>query len=276
LRVAPFFQRQPGKATDDSGAARPYLPQMPTAHLDDRAVLRIAGAEAREFLQGLLTNDVTGPLPVYAGLLSAQGKTMFDMIVHEGDDAVLLDVAAAQVEALARRLSMYKLRRAVTIDPSDCKVFARWDQPGDKTADPRSTRLGERWLADNAATDATTADYTQHRMKLGVPDTVEMSDLLWLETNADELHGVSFTKGCYVGQENTARMHHRDKLRRRLMPVRIGGGDGAIMAGEREAGDIRAASGDLGIAYLRMEYAEAALSRGNEPVEVIWPEWLPR
>jgi folate-binding protein YgfZ len=250
---------------------------MATAHLDDRAVLRIAGPEAREFLQGLLTNDVTGPLPVYAGLLTAQGKTMFDMIVHDGGDgAVLLDVAATQVEALARRLSMYKLRRAVTIELNDLKVFARWGESGGEARDPRTALLGERWLASDAVADATVADYDRHRMALGVPNSAEMSDLLWLETNADELHGVSFTKGCYVGQENTARMHHRDKLRRRLMPVRTSGGDGAIMAGEREAGDLRAAAGDLGIAYLRMEYAEAALTRGAEPVELLWPEWLPR
>ena len=250
---------------------------MPIARLDDRAVLRIAGAEAREFLQGLLTNDVNGPLPVYAGLLSAQGKTMFDMIVHDDDgEAVLIDVAAAQAEALARRLSMYKLRRAVTIEPSDLKVFARWGDSGGETVDPRTPLLGERWLGRDAATDATATDYARHRMALGVPDSAEMSDLLWLETNADELRGVSFTKGCYVGQENTARMHHRDKLRRRLMPVRTTGSEGAIMAGDREAGDLRAGSGDLGIAYLRMEHAGSALTRGTQPVEILWPEWLPR
>ena len=249
---------------------------MPTAHLADRAVLRIGGPDARDFLQELLTNDVYGALPVYAGLLSAQGKTMFDMILHDGGEALLIDVAATQADALARRLGIYKLRRAVTVEPSDLKVFACWGEAGGETPDPRDPALGERWVAAEATTDASPDDYTMHRMALGVPDSSEMLDLLWLETNAGELNGVSYTKGCYVGQENTARMHHRDKLRRRLMPVRTAATEGPVMAGERDAGDVRVQSGDLGIAYLRMEHAATPLTRAGAPVELMWPEWLPR
>ena len=253
---------------------------MPTAHLTDRAVLRIAGDEGRDFLQGLLTNDITGALPVYAGLLSAQGKTMFDMIVHGGGDELLVDVAADQAEALAKRLTMYKLRRAVTIEASDVQVFARWGEfnegpDGERTPDPRLADLGERWLGFEARARATVEEYHRHRLALGVPDSAEMLDLLWLETNATELHGVSYTKGCYVGQENTARMHHKDKLRRRLLPVR-GAALGPIMAGDREAGELRSQHGDFGMAYLRMEYADAALTQGDAPVTLLWPGWLPR
>lgn len=250
---------------------------MPTAQLTDRAVLRIAGAEARDFLQDMLTNDVTGPLPVHAGLLTPQGKTIADMIVHPGGEGeLLLDVAAAQAEALAKRLGMYKLRRDLTIEASDALVFARWDEPdGDRPRDPRLPELGERWLGFEARAKASLEDYHRHRLALGVPDTAEMIDLLWLETNAAELHGVSFTKGCYVGQENTARMHHRDKLRRRLLPVH-GAVEGPIMAGDREAGELRSSHGDLGMAYLRMEHASASLSQAGGPVTLLWPGWLPR
>ncbi len=250
---------------------------MPTAQLTDRAVLRISGAEARPFLQDLLTNDISGHLPAYAGLLSAQGKTMFDIIVHQGGEELLIDVAADQAEALAKRLGMYKLRRDVTIETSDAQVFVRWDDPdGDRTPDPRLPELGERWLGFEARAKASLEEYHRHRLTLGVPDTAEMTDLLWLETNAAELHGVSFTKGCYVGQENTARMHHKDKLRRRLLPVRGGSGNGPLMAGDKEAGELRSRRGDLGMAYLRMEHATVPLSQGGEPVTLLWPGWLPR
>jgi len=255
---------------------------MPTARLTDRTVLRIAGTDAKDFLHGLLTNDVTGALPVYAGLLTAQGKHIVDLIVHEGGGELLIDVAATHADALARRLTMYRLRRAVTIDASDASVFARWDDPaddfGDRPFDPRLAALGERWLGFEARTTATPEQYDAHRRALGVPDTAEMADLLWLETNAEELHGVSFTKGCYVGQENTARMHHRDKLRRRLMPVNLSGqsSDEPIMAGSVAAGDLRSRAGDLGIAYLRMEHAESPLTQGGTPVTLLWPGWLDR
>jgi len=253
---------------------------MPTAHLSDRAVLRISGGEARDFLQGLLTNDVGGHLPAYAGLLSAQGKTLTDMIVHQGGDELLLDVASGEADGLARRLGMYKLRRAVTIEASDAQVFARWEAfnegpDGERTPDPRLPELGERWLGFEAHDRASLEDYHRYRLTLGVPDTPEMTDLLWLETNAAELRGVSFTKGCYVGQENTARMHHKDKLRRRLLPVR-GAVPGPVMAGDREAGEVRSQHGDLGMAYLRMEYAAAPLTQDGRPVELLWPGWLPR
>ncbi len=252
------------------------------AHLSDRMILRVAGPEARDFLQGLLTNDVLGDLPVWAGLLSAQGKYLFDMIVHDGGGALLLDVAAERTTDLLKRLTMYKLRRAVTVEPTTLKVFAAWEGPSERPWDPRLPGLGRRWVAeDEAEAGATLSEYDAHRLALGVPGSAdfEVEKTMWLETNAVELAGVSFTKGCYVGQENTARMHHRDKLRKRLLPVLFPGkpGDGVIRAGEREAGTLRTHRDGRGIALLRVEYVERgdALTLGGAPVTAEWPSWIP-
>ena len=249
-------------------------------HLADRAVLRVSGAEARDFLQGLLTNDVAGTLPLWAGLLSAQGKYLFDMIVHDSGDALLLDVAAARAGELAKQLTMYKLRRAVTIEPAALQVFAAWGGPGEEAWDPRLPGLGRRWVAESAAAASTLADYAVHRLALGVPDSgdFEVEKTMWLEGNAVELAGVSFTKGCYVGQENTARMHHRDKVRKRLLPVLfdVAAGDGVVRAGEREAGTLRSHRDGRGIALLRVEYADQPLTMNGARVTVDWPSWIPR
>jgi folate-binding protein YgfZ len=260
---------------------------MPIAHLSDRAVLHVAGADARPFLQGLLTNDVealTPETPVYAGLLSPQGKALFEMILHDGGaggdgGAVLIDVDAGRAEALAKRLSMYKLRRAVTVEPTALKVFAAWgDDAVRRPADPRLAALGARWVA--AEGPAGEADsYDAHRLALGVPGSADIGqdELLWLETDADLLNGVSFTKGCYVGQENTARMHHRDKVRRRLVPVRLDGAadtDAVTDAAGRAAGQLRGARDGLGIAHLRIEAADGPLAAGSAAVTVLRPDWL--
>ena len=253
------------------------------ARLTDRAVLRIAGADAREFLQGQLTNDMAAlkpGAPLWAGLLSAQGKYLFDMILHDTGDAALVDISADRSAALAQRLTMFKLRKAVTIEAApDLAVFAGWDGPVDAPYDPRLPGLGRRWIAAAAEETATSDDYDAHRLALGVPDTpdFEVDGTMWLETNAVELNGVSFTKGCYVGQENTARMHHRDKLRKRLLPVlltTVPGEDRILRTGDREAGDLRTWRGTRGIALLRIEYADAQLTLGGQRVTVDWPSWI--
>jgi len=262
---------------------------MPIARLIDRAVLRVGGADARGLLQDLVTNDVarlTRDTPLWAGLLSAQGKPLFDMVLFDGGDvepgAVLIDVAAPAAEALARRLTMVRLRRAVTIaaEPG-LHVFAGWDEPTiGLPADPQLPALGCRWIADAADTNAGLHDYARRRRNLGVPDSADLllDRMLWLETNAVELNGVSFIKGCYVGQENTARMHHRDKLRRRLLPVTIDGdpGDGAITADGIAAGELRTHADGRGFAYLKVEAADGPLTAGDATVTVDWPAWLPR
>ena len=188
--------------------------------LADRAVLRLSGAGVRDFLQGLVTSDVAGALPVWTALLTPQGKALFDFMLWPDADDVLIDCEAAQQEALARRLTLYRLRRPITITHDPLAVH--WSQePGRGVPDPRLAALGWRWLAaPGPATDA----WPAHRLSLGVTEgraELGEGETLWLECNARELHGVSFTKGCYVGQENTARMHHRSRVNRRLVVVTL-------------------------------------------------------
>ena len=208
---------------------------MPATRLFDRTVIRVASLEPSEdvagFLQGLVTNDVTGALPVWAGLLTAQGKALFDFIVWPGENGLLLDCEADVAEALAKRLSLYRLRRRIGI-AVDAGLAVHWrDHTGDGAAsDPRLPALGERWIAPVAPDDDEPADaaWLAHRLKLGVTEgRAELGSdaTLWLECNAAELHGVSFSKGCYIGQENTARMNWRQKVNRRLVVVPLGKSD---------------------------------------------------
>jgi tRNA-modifying protein YgfZ len=190
---------------------------MADTTLEDRALIRLSGEGARDFLQGLVTNDVAGALPVWAGLLTAQGKALFDFIIWGDGDDLLIDCEAEQADALARRLMLYRLRRPITIARDD-GLAVHWSPDGhDGAADPRLPSLGRRWIAP---ADGAADGWHAHRRALGVPEGVAElgSDKnLWLECNADLLNGVSFTKGCYVGQENTARMNWRNKVNRRLV-----------------------------------------------------------
>ncbi|MFN9497959.1 MAG: YgfZ/GcvT domain-containing protein [Erythrobacteraceae bacterium] len=199
---------------------------MSATHLAARAIIRLSpledGEDVADFLQGLVTNDVTGPLPCYAALLSAQGKHLFDFLVWGDGADLLLDCEAAHADELAKRLTMYRLRRKIAIARDD-SLGVNWStQPHEgAVSDPRLAALGSRWLAP-AGDSAAGADeaWLAHRLSLGVPEgRAELGDILWLETNAVELGGVSFTKGCYVGQENTARMNWRQKVNRRLVVV---------------------------------------------------------
>ena len=202
---------------------------MPATHLADRALVRLSPLDEAEdvaaFLQGLVTNDVTGPLPAYAGLLTAQGKALFDFIVWRDGADLLLDCEAASAEGLVRRLSLYRLRRriGIALDPAMAVHWRPGEGPG--TWDPRLPALGTRWLA-TANGESAEAAWRAHRLKLGITEgQAELGDILWLETNAAELNGVSFNKGCYVGQENTARMNWRQKVNRRLVVVPIAESD---------------------------------------------------
>lgn len=261
---------------------------MPIARLADRAVLLVDGPDARAYLQDLVTSDVarlTPRAPLWAGLLSAQGKPLFDMILFDGGDiapgAVLVEGLASAADALARRLAMFRLRRAVTIAPQpELHVFAAWGEPvADLPGDPQWSALGQRWIADTAATTAGLDDYACHRLTHGVADSGDLllDRMLWLEANAVELGGVSFTKGCYVGQENTARMHHRDKLRRRLLPLTLAGepADTTVTADGVVVGELRRHRDGRGIAYLKVDAAGSALLAGGVAATVDWPAWLP-
>jgi hypothetical protein len=203
---------------------------MPNPRLFDRAVIRLSptegGEDVREFLQGLVTQDTRAAMPLWAGLLTPQGKALFDFFLWDEGDDILIDCEADQAEALLRRLSIYRLRRKIAfVIDADFGVF--WSKDG--TGDPRHAGLGKRWLGPITAddTDASSA-FRAHRLSLGITEGVAelgSDQTLWLEANAAELNGASFSKGCYVGQENTARMNWRQKVNRRLVVVPIADAD---------------------------------------------------
>ncbi|RSV16518.1 folate-binding protein [Sphingomonas sp. ABOLG] len=185
--------------------------------LTDRAVLRLSGEDVRGFLQGLVTNDVTGPLPVWTALLTPQGKALFDFLVWADGEDLLLDCEGEQADALAKRLTLYRLRRKIAIARDD-SLAVHWAVDGSEgVPDPRLAALGQRWIA---APGEAAEGWLAHRLSLGVTEGVGelgSGETLWLECNARELNGVTFGKGCYVGQENTARMNYRSKVNRRLV-----------------------------------------------------------
>lgn len=195
---------------------------MAATTLADRAIVRLSGEDVRGFVQGLVTSDVTGALPVWAGLLSPQGKCLFDFLVWGDGDDLLLDCEAEAAEDLIKRLSIYRLRRPIRIG-ADGSVGVHWSPEGSKgVPDPRLPELGKRWLG---APGEAASGWLKHRLRFGVTEgRAELGDLLWLECNAAELNGVSFSKGCFIGQENTARMNWRQKVNRRLFVV-VGGGE---------------------------------------------------
>ena len=200
---------------------------MPAERLFSRAIIRLSpqaqGEDVADFLQGLVTQDVKGALPAWAGLLTPQGKTLFEFIVWPaGHGQLLIDCEADAADDLVRRLSMYRLRRRIGIERDDTLGVYWQPELGDGGApDPRLHDLGQRWIAKVSPEDESADDaWRKHRLELGVPEgRAEMADILWLEANAAELNGVSFSKGCYVGQENTARMNWRQKVNRRLVVV---------------------------------------------------------
>jgi folate-binding protein YgfZ len=226
---------------------------MAATTLTDRAIVRLSGEDVRGFLQGLVTNDVAGELPVWAGLLTPQGKCLFDFLVWSDGEDLLLDCEAGAADDLIKRLAIYRLRRKIGI-ARDLSLAVHWSSGGEEgVSDPRLAELGRRWIAPPG--DAAKG-WLEHRLRLGVCEgRAELGDLLWLECNADELNGVSFTKGCYVGQENTARMNWRAKVNRRLV-VLEGDGD-RLRAAYPEIG--------LAVAHVRVEAI---------PDNAIMPDWL--
>ena len=197
---------------------------MANTTLINRALIRLSGDDVRGFLQGLVTNDTSGDLPVWAALLSAQGKALFDFLIWRYGNDILIDCERDAAGDLAKRLTLYRLRRAITIE-REPDLCVHWSAEGDVgVADPRLPALGRRWLAPAAGEAGADDAWQAHRLALGVAEgRAELGDgtTLWLECNAAELNGVSFTKGCYVGQENTARMNWRQKVNRRLVVVPI-------------------------------------------------------
>jgi tRNA-modifying protein YgfZ len=195
---------------------------MTATTLVDRALIRLSGEDVRGFLQGLVTNDVLGDLPVWAGLLTPQGKALFDFLVWADGDDLLIDCERDAAGDLAKRLTLYRLRRPVIIAREET-LCVHWAADGEAgVADPRNPALGRRWLAPAIGELGAAEQYRAHRLSLGIVEGLAelgSDKTLWLECNAREQNGVSFTKGCYIGQENTARMHHRGKVNRQLAVV---------------------------------------------------------
>ena len=236
---------------------------MTATRLFDRAVIRVEsldeGEDVPAFLQGLVTQDVTGALPVWAALLTPQGKCLFDFVVWPAERGLLIDCEAAAAPQLARRLTQYRLRRRITI-AIDETLAVNWSAGpvAGGVPDPRLPALGWRWLAPIAdAEDPADTAWRAHRLTLGVTEgaaELGSDQTLWLECNAAELNGVSFTKGCYVGQENTARMNWRQKVNRRLVVVPLAQSDPARQ---------------------RVAYADLGLAVDHRRVEAIAPDLAP-
>lgn len=283
--------------------------------LDNRAVIRVAGPDRVTFLQGLVSNDMTSVAPeraVFAAFLTPQGKFLFDLIVCESGDGFLLDVEAARAADFVKRLSMYKLRAKVTIASApDLAVFA---VPGPDAAaalslsgaagaarplpeaggvacvDPRLAELGGRVIASTDApltaaglTEAPFASWDEVRLSLGVPDgsrDLPVEKALLLENGFEELNGVDFNKGCYMGQELTARTKYRALVRKRLVPVAVAGDlpepGTPVLMGESEVGEMRSGRGGLGLAMIRLDalrQPKAVYTCGGAALSPSRPDW---
>ncbi|MGH6827580.1 MAG: YgfZ/GcvT domain-containing protein [Rhizomicrobium sp.] len=267
---------------------------MESAHLKDRAVIALEGGQAREFLQGLVTNDVALLEPgkgLYAALLTPQGKILFDFLIAEGDGALLLDCAAASAGALVKRLNMYRLRARIEIAlKPQLSVYAGLERrPAERAisfADPRLAALPRRSIGAAAEMPdflEGSAPYHTERLKLGIPEGADFgSDKVFaLDAGLEELHGVSFGKGCYVGQELTARMKHRGTAKKRILSVRAEGAlprPGAkITSGASELGEILSTYGAHGFALVRLDRLPEGggpLVAEDVPVTLEKPPWL--
>ena len=262
------------------------------AKLDSRALTQVSGPDWRDFLQGLLTQDVETLAPGetrFAALLTPQGKLMFDLFLTGTDDGCLIDVAADRRDALIQRLTIYRLRAKVTIAAVDISVVALWATTsapsGAWSSDPRLSALGYRGQGAAAPAGAAIVDeaaYHSHRLALGVPDPdrdCPAETTYPIEANFDLLNGIDFQKGCFVGQETTSRMKRRGMIKNRMLPIKFDGDPpefGAeVLAGDRRAGEALSGLAGRGMALLRLDrIAGAALSVDSRAVKVEWPAYL--
>jgi folate-binding protein YgfZ len=284
---------------------------MKFAVLNARAALALTGPDAIAFLQGLVSNDVDKVAPsraVYAALLTAQGKFLHDFFVarHPSGEGLMLDVEAARLDDLARRLKIYKLRSKVTVERAEgFVVAAAWGDGSERALnavsggiaypDPRLAAAGVRLIlrADDVAALAALGEqvddgaYDLHRLSLGLPDgsrDIEVDKAVLLECGFEELHGVDFQKGCYMGQELTARTKYRGLVKKRLLPVAIQGTAPApgtpITLDGKDAGEMRSGSGSAGLALIRLDAFDKAridgvpLMAGAVPVSAWTPDWM--
>lgn len=263
------------------------------ALLPDRAVLEITGEDRVSFLQGLVSNDVAEAAPgraVWAALLTAQGKWLADFFIFVDGERLLLECEAAQASMLLQRLTRFRLRAKVAVAPVDLPVYAAWGGAppagGIVAADPRLPEAGWRILGDVPGVNATESDYDLHRLRLGLPAgsrDLEPEKSTLVESGFDELHGIGWEKGCYMGQELTARTKYRGLVKRRLTPVRVEGALPApgtpVLDGAAEVGTIRSGRGDRALASLRLEAIRADRLRCGDatlvPEPASWMRWEP-
>ncbi|MGB0629208.1 MAG: YgfZ/GcvT domain-containing protein [Alphaproteobacteria bacterium] len=279
--------------------------------LASRGIVSVWGEDARDFLQGLITNDiekVSKNSAIYAALLTPQGKFLHDFFIVEYKDRLLLDCEAGRIPDLIKRLTMYRLRAKVDIadetgtfavgvmlapgqsGPDGNAGAAKTRFDGVSYIDPRHAGLGERTIrlideddsfpADEAVLANNVAEYEAKRIALGIPDSA--ADLvpeksMPLEVGFDELNGVDFQKGCYVGQEVTTRMKHRSLVRKRLFPVTFDGDlapGTSVKAGDVVAGEIHSSQKGRGIALLRLDLVEqGGLSADGIALKAEKPDW---
>ncbi len=253
-------------------------PRADTAMSADRSLLSVSGADRRGFLQGLVTNDISrlDRGLVYAALLSPQGKYLADFLMLERDDAIVLDVRSSLSEELARRLGMYRLRAAVQIAPSGLSVGRGVGPPPDNALpDPRHPALGWRLYSEHADSGRDSGgeriDWDNLRVTYCIPETgIELTpDTYILEAGFERLNGVDFRKGCYVGQEVTARMKHKAELRKGLVIVSVEGEAPvgcSITSDGRTVGTLFTRSGGRALAHLRFDRAKGVLRAADATV----------
>ncbi|HVC61112.1 MAG TPA: folate-binding protein [Acetobacteraceae bacterium] len=260
------------------------------AELPGRAVIEIGGEDRVAFLQGLVSNDVAEAAPgraVWAALLTPQGKYLADFFILADGDRLLLDAERSRVPMLVQRLARFRLRSKVAIrEAEELFVHAAWDGTPEVAAiaapDPRLPDAGWRVLASAPLqANAGEADFDRHRLMLGLPDgtsDLEAEKTVLLEAGFDELHGVSWSKGCYMGQELTARTKYRGLLKRRLVPVAVDGPlpepGTPVLCDGAEIGTMRSGRDGIGLAVLRLDMLHATLACGQARLTARLPGWM--
>lgn len=255
----------------------------------ERSVLSLEGAEAEPFLHNLVTADILGLSDGearYAALLMPQGKILFDFFVLKTDAGYLLDCAASQREELVKRLTFYRLRAKVVITArSDLEVGVAAGRPAGHLAyvDPRIPLIGWRIIAEKGKLTEGSS-YHEARIALGLADSdgdIGSGELFPHEANFDQFGAVSFSKGCYIGQEVVSRMEHRATARSRILPVAFDGTapprDAAIKSGEKTIGSVLSSAGNMALALIRLDRlseAEVPLLTGGVSTAVQKPAWI--
>jgi len=278
--------------------------------LTDRAILSVSGPDSREFLQGLISNDIEKVSPtkaIYAAFLTPQGKYLFDFFISQVGDELLIDCERARSADFMKRLRLYRLRAKVEVaDRSEAfNVIALWGEnaaascdlapetgaampltDGVIYVDPRLPDAGLRTVisGDNPGIDADDVDitaYDEHRLVLGLPDSsrdLVVDKSILLESGLDDLNGIDWDKGCYMGQEVTARSKYRGLVKKRLVPVNFEGDapepGSSIMSGDKNAGEMRSSTNGKGLALMRLEYLESntPLTSADNPSTILIPD----